>query len=146
MNRKEFIKTSCTGVCTAIGSGFIMSAILSACKTPLGIIKTAASNNNVNIPLTEFAQAGFKLVRVKDYNYDLAIQKLADGTFQVLVLKCTHASQPLTRAGSNYYCTLHGSQFSHDGSVMKGPAEKKLIELYNRVTGNNLTIKLDTTI
>ncbi len=146
MNRKEFIKTSCTGACVALGSGFIISSILAACKTPLGVIKTAATNDHVTIPLTEFAQADYKLVRVNNYNYDLAIQKKPDGSFKVLVLKCTHASQPLTKTGNSYYCTLHGSQFSKDGAVMKGPAEKNLIELTNHVSDNNLTIKLNTNI
>ena len=146
MDRKEFIKKTCTGACVALGSGFIMSSILAACKTPLGVIKTGATDNNVIIPLTEFAQADYKLVRVNNYNYDLAVQKNADGTFKVLVLKCTHASQPLTKTGNSYYCTLHGSQFSKAGVVMKGPAEKNMIELPTHISNNNLTIKLNTNI
>lgn len=130
----------------ALGSGFIMSALLSACKTPLGVIKANSSNNHVTIPLAEFALADYKLVRVNNYNYDLAVQKRADGTFHVLVLKCTHAAQPLTKTGNSYYCTLHGSQFSKTGEVMKGPAEKHLIELPTILTEKDLTIKLDMTI
>ena len=84
----------------ALGSGFIMSSILAACKTPLGVIKTAAKDNNVTIPLAEFDNSNYKLVRVNNYNYDLAIQKNQDGTFKVLVLMCTHASQPLTNSRS----------------------------------------------
>ncbi len=146
MDRKEFIKTSCTGVCVALGSGFIMSALLSACKTPLGVIKTAAKDNNVIIPLAEFEHTDYKLVRVNNYNYDLAIQKKEDGTFRVLVMMCTHASQPLTKTGNSYFCTLHGSQFSNTGAVLKGPAEKNMIELPSRIVSNNLTIKLNTSI
>lgn len=146
MDRKEFIKTSCTGVCVALGSGFIMSALLSACKTPMGVIKTSARDNNVVIPLADFAQSDYKLVRVNNYNYDLAVQKRPDGTFQVLVLRCTHASQPLTRTGNSYYCTLHGSQFSKTGEVMKGPAVNRMIELPTSIIENNLTIKLDKNI
>lgn len=146
MDRKEFIKKTCTGACVALGSGFIMSALLAACKTPLGVIKTAAKDNNVNIPLSEFEHADYKLVRVNNYNYDLAIQKKPDGTFQVLVLMCTHASQPLTKTGDSYYCTLHGSQFSHSGAVIKGPAEKHMLELPSKTIDNNLSIKLNTSI
>lgn len=133
-------------MCVALGSGFIMSSLLSACKTPLGVIKTAAKDNNVTIPLAEFATTNYKLVRVNNYNYDLAIQKAQDGTFKVLVLKCTHASQPLTKTGNSYYCTLHGSQFSATGVVMKGPAEKNMIELPTHISDNNLTIRLNTNI
>jgi len=142
MNRKEFLKASCTGACMALGSGFMMSAVLSACKTPLGVIKTAAKDNVVKVPLSEFAAADFKLLRVKNYYYDLAVQKNADQTFTALVLMCTHASQPLTKTGNNYYCTAHGSQFDHEGHVTKGPAEKNLVQLKTTISGNNLIIQL----
>ena len=130
----------------AIGSGFIMSALLAACKTPLGVVKATAKEDIITIPLSEFAATDYKLVRVSNYNYDLAIQKKADGTYQVLVMMCTHASQPLTKTGNSYYCTLHGSQFAHDGTVTKGPAEKKLIELPNKINSDTLSIKLNRSI
>ncbi len=133
-------------MCVAMGSGFLMSALLTACKTPLGVIKTSAKNDVVTIPLTEFAQADYKLIRVSNYNYDLAIQKQADGSFLTLVLKCTHAAQPLTKTGDKYYCTLHGSQFSHEGTVMKGPAEKNLSQLISKINANDLTIHLNTSL
>jgi cytochrome b6-f complex iron-sulfur subunit len=141
MNRKDFIKGSC-GVCMALSSGFVMSAILSSCKTPLGVIKTAAKDNIITIALTEFAKGDYKLIRVSNYNYDLAIQKKQDGTFETLVLECTHAGQPLTKTGNTYYCTLHGSQFSHEGKVMKGPADKDLTKLITTVNKDHLSILL----
>ena len=141
MERKEFIKGAC-GICVALGSGFLMSAMLDSCKTPLNVIKTTATNQSITIPLAEFEKGDFKLVRVKNYNYDLAIQKLPDGAYSVLVLECTHAGQPLTKTGPNYYCTLHGSQFDHSGKVTKGPAEKNLKHLPSSVSGVNLVIQL----
>ena len=141
MNRKDFIKGSC-GVCLALSSGFVLSAILSACKTPMGLVKTSAVDNNVLIALSEFDNSGFKLARVSNYDYDLAIQKLPDGSFETLVLECTHAGQPLTKTGNSYYCTLHGSQFSHEGKVMKGPADKNLKKLQSTITKDHLSIHL----
>lgn len=129
MDRKEFIKNSCTGVCAALSSGFVMSAILSACKAPLGVIKTSSKDNMITVPIKEFESGDYKLVRVSNYDYDLAIQKEADGTFSTLVLKCTHAGHPVTKTGNSYYCTLHGSQFSHEGKVLKGPASVDLTKL-----------------
>ena len=142
MDRKEFIKKGSCGVCVALGSGFVMSALLSACKTPLGVIKTTAKDKMLTVPLTEFATADYKLVRVANYDYDLAIQKEKDGTYTTLLLKCSHAGQPVTKTGSTYYCTLHGSQFSHDGKVMKGPASTDMTKLKTVVDGGNLLIHL----
>lgn len=128
----------------ALSSGFILSTLLDACKTPLSVIKTTADNNLLSIPLTEFGKSSYKLVRVSNYDYDLAIQKQKDGTYQTLVLMCTHAGQPLTKTGSNYYCTLHGSQFDHEGHVTKGPADKDLVQLPSTISNDHLIINLKT--
>jgi Rieske Fe-S protein len=141
MDRKEFIKGSC-GICLALSSGFLMSALMSSCKTALGVIKTSSSNNLVNIPLTEFATANFKMVRVSNYDYDLAVQKLEDGNFRVLVMECTHAGQPLTKTGNTYYCTMHGTQYANDGKVIKGPAERDMKRLHATTDNNSLIIHL----
>lgn len=145
MHRKDFIKGSC-GVCLALGSGFLTSALLSACKTPLGVIKSVASNDIVSIPLAEFDKSDYKIIRVSNYDYDLAIQKNKDGTFSTLLLKCSHANQPLTKTGNNYYCTAHGSQFTHEGVVTKGPADRNLTQLATNVAGDLVKIQLIATL
>lgn len=126
----------------ALSSGFIVSAILDSCKTPLAVIKTTSANDVVTIALSEFDKSGYKLVRVSNYDYDLAVQKQHDGSYLALVLMCTHAGQPLTKTGNNYYCTLHGSQFDHEGKVTKGPADKNLEQLSTRIIKDQLTIRL----
>ncbi len=141
MNRKDFIKGSC-GVCIALSSGFIMSTLLESCNTSLSVVKTSSKNDVVSIALTEFEKGDYKLVRVSDYDYDLAIQKYPDGTYKTLVMKCSHAGQPLTRTGKNYYCALHGSQFDHEGHVKKGPAEADMMQLTTSVTDGHLIIHL----
>lgn len=141
MNRKDFIKGSC-GVCMALSSGFVMSALLSSCHSALSVFKTTSANNTIQVPLSEFEKSSYKLVRVNNYNFDLAVQKKPDGTFDVLVLECTHAGQPLTKTGNTYYCTLHGSQYSHDGKLLKGPAETDMKRLAWKMENNFLTIHL----
>jgi Rieske Fe-S protein len=83
------------------------------------------------------------LLRISNYDYDVAVQKEPDGSFLSLVLKCTHAGQPLTKTGSNYYCTLHGSQFNHEGKVLKGPASHDLTRLKSVIDKDYLLIYLE---
>lgn len=143
MDRRKFIKGSC-GICLSLSSGFLLSAVLDACSTPLGIVKTSAHNNIVTIPVADFDQGTYKIVRVSNYNYDLAVQKNADGTYLAMELVCTHAGHPLTRTGNGYYCTLHGSQFAANGKVLKGPAYKDMPHLPTHITDNNLLITLQS--
>jgi len=141
MERRDFIKKSC-GICAVMGSGIALSAFLQACKTAGGIIKTTAQNNSIHIPLAEFSTLPFKLLRIKNYNYDMAIQKHEDGSFTILQLACTHTGHPLTKTGENYYCTMHGSRFSHEGMVLKGPAEMPLRQIKYVIDKSNLTFVL----
>jgi len=143
MQRRTFLKQSC-GACAAIGLGFIFgSGILESCaSTGLSVLKTSANNGTVSIPLDSFATDNFKLLRVSDYSYDIALKKETDGTFTALLMKCTHAGQAVTKAGSGYYCTLHGSKFAADGSVLKGPASEPMIHLKTEIVDTNLIITL----
>ncbi len=145
MDRKEFIKKGSCGICIALSSGFLLSALLDSCKTPLGVVKTSSKEDIVLIPVKEFEQSDYKLVRVNNYDYDLAVQKNANGTYTTLVLLCSHAGQPLTRTGKNYYCALHGSQFDHEGHVTKGPAERDMIKLTTQIINDQISIQLKKT-
>ncbi len=53
------------------------------------------------------------------------IYKTKDG-FQAYSLVCTHLGCTVEEDGEKFSCPCHGSQFDHDGSVLKGPATKRL--------------------
>jgi len=143
MQRRAFLKKSC-GACAAIGIGFVLgSGLLESCgSVGLSVLKADPADGKVSVPLEGFAQNNFKLLRVTNYNYDIALQKADDGTFTAMVLMCTHARHPLTKAGSGYYCTLHGSRFSSAGTVEKGPASQPMIHLKTEIIDNHVVVTL----
>jgi cytochrome b6-f complex iron-sulfur subunit len=143
MERRTFLKQTC-GACAAVGLGFILgSGFLESCaSTGLSVLKTDSADGKVTIPVADFEHINFKLLRVSNYSFDIALQKENDGSFKALVLKCTHAGQPLTKAGSGYYCTLHGSKFSSEGLVEKGPASDPMIRLKTEIVDKNIVITL----
>jgi len=104
--------------------------------------KTSQTNNKVSVPLTELANTDFKLVRLKNFGYDIGLQKQVDGSYLALALICTHASNPLTKTGNGYACSLHGSRFDNEGNVKKGPAERSLVKLQSQQLGDQLEIQL----
>ncbi len=53
------------------------------------------------------------------------IYKTKDG-FLAYSLVCTHLGCTVVDDGENFSCPCHGSQFDHDGRVLKGPATKEL--------------------
>lgn len=146
MERRDFLKKTC-GACTAAGlSIFLGSTLLEGCKTTgaLSVLKTTADQEGaVHIPLAQFDQSSFKLIRISGYSYDIGVQKLEGGQFLALLLMCTHAGQALNRSGEGYFCTLHGSRFTKEGKVLKGPASSPLEHLETTVSGTDLMITLD---
>lgn len=141
MNRKEFLKKSC-GACAAMGVSMIFgSSFLTACATAgISVLKTKNIDNKILIPLSKFEDGKAQLLRVQDYDFDLVAQKKEDGTFIVMIMMCTHAMHPLTKAGNNFYCTLHGSKFDEEGQVTKGPAAEPLERLKYEIIEENLVI------
>ncbi len=82
-----------------------------------------------SIPESEMAATDIKLVTVRNFDYDVFIKKENDTSYVALAMICTHAGHSLVKTGNKFYCSLHGSEFDIDGSVIKGPAEKHLVHL-----------------
>ena len=144
MERRDFIKKTCNS-CASVGIGLLLSsAIMESCKTSsLSVYKVDAHDGIVAIPLASLTESNAKLVRINNYNFDIAVIKQPSGEYLALLLMCTHAGQALTKAGSNYLCPLHGSIFSAAGNVVKGPATDPLEHLVIKTDKQNLFIKLD---
>ena len=140
MDRRSFVRNGCNA-CVAIGTGLFLGS-LESCSAPVNTFKTSQTNNKVSVPLTELANTDFKLVRLKNFGYDIGLQKQADGSYLALALICTHASNPLTKTGNGYACSLHGSRFDNEGNVKKGPAERSLVKLQSQQLGDQLEIQL----
>ncbi|MDE1190621.1 MAG: Rieske (2Fe-2S) protein [Arachidicoccus sp.] len=145
MERRYFLKKAC-GTCAAMSIGtLLLSSVLESCKTvSLSLYKTGSEKGWATVPLLNFSDTDFKLVRVNNYNFDIAILKQKTGDYDAILLMCTHAGQALTKAGNGYFCTLHGSRFSQSGEVLKGPATDPLQHLPIKIVDQNLLVKLDS--
>jgi Rieske Fe-S protein len=96
----------------------------------------------VSVPMTELANSDFKLVKLKNFGYDVGLQKQPDGNYLALALICTHANNPLSKTGNGYTCSLHGSRFDASGDVKRGPAERSLTKLPVQQLSDRLEIQL----
>lgn len=141
MDRKAFLKTSCT-LCLLGAAGLALPVSLTGC----GASKDAAAqipviDGTVSVPLSRFGTpAQLLTLRPKGWDYDIAVQPAADGSYTALLLRCTHMDNPLYRTGAGWACSLHGSTFAADGRVRKGPAERALTRYRTEVRGESLLI------
>ncbi len=140
MERREFLTSSCS-LCAGLGTALLISG-LSSCATN-SLYTAEIENNSVHVPLSLFSENDFQIIRPKNFSYDIAIQKLENGSFAALLLSCTHAANQLTFTGNSYFCKLHGSAFNKQGMVTKGPAEQSLKKLGTQISDDNLIVSID---
>lgn len=140
MKRRNFIKVSCT-LCVGVGAGLGMMELFTSCSQ-MPIYKTDIVDKTIKIPESLFAESQFQRIRPKGLGYDIGLKKEDDGNYQALLLRCTHADNPLTVTGNGYVCNLHGSRFDSKGNVLQGPAETPLKSYSVAVANGEILIKL----
>lgn len=140
MERRKFIKDGCL-LCFAIGGSAALISLLESCSN-YPVYKTKTELKKVKVPLSQFELSDVVIASPSDFPDDIALFKIGEGKYRALLMKCTHADNPVQFNGDKFRCNLHGSVFNRSGSVEKGPAEKPLIELTTSVENNAVLVSL----
>ncbi len=140
MKRRQFIQSSCN-LCLLTATGYFLSE-LAGCNPAYKVIKTDIVDNTLQIPVASFAQSNFQFVRPKGWYYDIAVRKKDNNVYESVLLQCTHQQNQLVPTGNGYICNLHGSQFTKDGNVTKGPAERPLKKYETTLDQDKIIIHL----
>lgn len=147
INRRKFIGSTCMTCGAILGAGIITGG-MESCKTTSEAATTSAPaglsvvNNRVTIPITDLAGFEQKAFDVKGLTKPLLVKSQKDGTYHCILMKCTHMGGALQLRDGEYVCNLHGSVFSADGKVIKGPAKTPLVTYPASVDGKMLVITI----
>jgi len=115
---------------------------ISGCSTT-GIFKTSIENKKISVPASLFTQNPLLIIRPRELGFDIALRKESEGVYTALLLRCTHADNPLVSSGNGFQCNLHGSRFDKEGGVIKGPAEFALTTYRTEVVSDQIIIHLN---
>lgn len=140
IERRKFLLETCKA-CLFAGAGFLISD-LTACSPVFQVIHLPILDNTVRVPLLDFKKSSMQLLRPEGWIYDIAIRKKSTDDYEALLLQCTHQKNQLMAEGNGFICTLHGSRYTLDGQVKKGPAEQTLRKFKTRVESDELVILL----
>ena len=121
-----------------MGAGLLVGS-LESCNP---VYMTISSENKINVPLSLFDKKDLQIIRAKPLEYDFALRKEKTGKFTALLLRCTHADNPLMSTGKEFVCDLHGSRFNIEGGVTQGPAEESLKKYSTEVISDSIIITL----
>lgn len=143
LTRKEFLGQTAALAVLGASTG-TLATLLTGCTTVRyvsGVENTSA--NAVTVPLTEFADGAFVVVRKGGkLPAPVYLCKHADGTFSALVMKCTHKGCEVRPAGDLLICPCHGSEFTNKGVVLSPPALENLLSFRTSVDAASVTIHL----
>jgi len=139
MHRAEFIKKSCTA-CIGVVSWSALGA-LQGC-VPSNLYRATVTGRKIIIPLTAFSEFSSLIVRAKGEPFDVIVLKNNEGVYDAFELRCTHADTSITYTGRDFICHLHGSVYSRNGQVTKGPAEENLRSFKIELSANEIVVLL----
>lgn len=145
MDRRKFIRNSCTACLSATA----FSAIVSSC-TSTRFISGSLGKDGLTISASEFetglkgkaAHRSFIIIRNEALQYPICVYRLNEREYSALWMRCTHQGAELQAAGEYLQCTAHGSEFDNKGTVKNGPADRNLRNFPVTLSGNQLFIDL----
>ena len=145
MDRKKFIKNSCTACLSATA----LSAVISSC-TSTRYISGNLGKDGLTVDPNEFVtkQNGrtvyrsFIVIRNESLQFPICVYRFSDKEYSALWMRCTHQGTELQVSGDYLHCTAHGSEFNNKGTVKTGPADRNLRNFPVTVSNNQLFIDL----
>ncbi len=146
MTRKEFLEQTAQHAVLLVLTGCGGAALLTSCTSVRyvsGTENSTASGSTVAVPLAEFTESAFVVVRKGGkLSAPIYLAKHTDGTFSALVMKCTHKGCEVRPAGDLLICPCHGSEFTNTGKVLSPPATENLNSFRTSVDAVSVTIHL----
>ena len=144
MERKAFLKTCCYA---AAGIPFI--AAIQSCGG-IYYANAVSESNRLVIKKSEFVfakkektiQRDHVLIKTAATPFPIGLYKLAAEKYSAALMTCTHQGCELNIGGSMYTCPCHGSEFSNEGKVLQGPADKDLKTFKTETDHENIYIYL----
>ncbi|MEO8068788.1 MAG: Rieske (2Fe-2S) protein [Flavobacteriales bacterium] len=141
MERRAFLKQGCMTCLAFAGAGALLS--LEGCASlPVVKVEPSEGARKVVLPVASLGPEGMVIVRSRSFSNDILVVRNAEGTYDALLMRCTHQDQPLTATRSGLHCASHGSTFDLQGNVVAAPAERPLTRYPVTVLLDQLNISI----
>jgi Rieske Fe-S protein len=145
MDRRKFIRSSCTACLTATA----VTGVLSSCA-PTRYISGTLGKDGLTVDANDFISKqngkttyrSFIIVRNDALQYPICVYRFSDKEYSALWMRCTHQGAELQASGDYLQCTAHGSEFDNKGTIKNGPADRNLRNFPVTISNNQLFIDL----
>ena len=145
MDRRDFIKNSCTACLSATVIGTVISSCAATRYISGALVKDGLlvdANEFVTKQNGKVSYRPFVIVRNDALQYPVCVYRVNDNEYSALWMQCTHQGTELQASGDRLQCTAHGSEFDNKGLVKIGPADRSLRSFPVTVSNNQLFIDM----
>lgn len=146
LTRRAFLQHVEAGALALTGVAQVARVALPVLVTACGGARFAASSvegSRLAIDLAEFGSNDSALIDVPGGELPIHVRRRPDGTFAALSTRCMHQGCQVDRSGDRFICPCHGSEYTIDGAVLKGPTERPLIGYRTSADGKRAYVHLD---
>lgn len=137
LNRREFLGKARNASVGAACCGSL--AWLSACAT-VPFAESSREGDILRVSRTEFDIAPGVLIRIPEDPMPIYLHRHTEVRYSAVLTRCTHQGCEAAPETDRIVCPCHGSQFSFDGRVLQGPAERPLTRYPVSVSGDQILI------
>jgi cytochrome b6-f complex iron-sulfur subunit len=126
ISRRNFLKTSALGILAGSAALSLLDLEKLTAATKRGTYHRI-SGEDILVKLSDEKNAPLKKVNGAIFldDEDMLI-RISQTQFTALNLICRHKGCTVEYNGEKFVCPCHGSQYSADGTVIHGPAQKNL--------------------
>jgi cytochrome b6-f complex iron-sulfur subunit len=142
-SRREFLMKAGTlgaGIC-CLGSSAILSSCGTARRAGTSAVAFTETQEGISIPVTEFAEKNAVIILTRKYEEPVYVARETDGTYRALRMVCPHKGCEVRAGKEKFICPCHGSEFSMNGAVLKGPSKDPLPPLEIRQEANLIMVR-----
>jgi cytochrome b6-f complex iron-sulfur subunit len=144
MDRRTFIKTSCSTCVASVGAMWL----LQACKATKYVTGFTYARNKITISKSEFIviknaksiQRKFIVVKPDNFPFPIAVYK-NNNSYTSALLQCSHQGCELSAHETAMVCPCHGAEFNAMGEVTLGPADTNLKTFITTFDNENIYIQ-----
>ena len=135
-SRRSFLKTS--GIVTG---GLCCGATLLEGCVSYSYVPHEVKNKQIIVSKDSFKEGqDYVAIDVDKFPAPVLIHRLENGQYSAVLAECTHRKCTVKPDGAELKCPCHGSRFTKEGEVLKGPADENLKTL--KVDSDNESLYL----
>ncbi|HET8770439.1 MAG TPA: Rieske 2Fe-2S domain-containing protein [Gemmatimonadaceae bacterium] len=118
-----------------------VAPLIGACAR-MSYVPGRLASGNVTVSLAELADKPFALVDVPSLKFPIYLHRTATrpDAFTAVLTRCMHRGCTVEPEQGRLVCPCHGSEYTSEGAVLKGPTQEPLIRFAVRVDAADVHI------